>query len=69
LRIENDALGQMGIPDEALYGVHSARARENFSLGFRSSNLKLVHAIVKVKQAMARARVKLNDPDADDLCA
>lgn len=30
MRIEKDFLGTMDIPDEALYGIHSARARENF---------------------------------------
>ena len=29
-RIETDFLGQMEIPDDALYGIHSLRARENF---------------------------------------
>jgi len=30
MRIENDFLGSVEIPDEALYGIHSIRARENF---------------------------------------
>jgi aspartate ammonia-lyase len=29
-RIEKDSLGQKHIPSEALYGIHSVRARENF---------------------------------------
>lgn len=30
MRTENDFLGEVSIPEEALYGVHSFRARENF---------------------------------------
>src|SRR5659263_25571 len=29
-RTEKDALGEKQIPSEALYGIHSERARENF---------------------------------------
>jgi aspartate ammonia-lyase len=29
-RIEKDSLGQKHIPSDALYGIHSVRARENF---------------------------------------
>ena len=30
MRKEIDFIGEMEIPDEALYGIHAARARENF---------------------------------------
>lgn len=30
MRTEKDFLGEMEIPDDALYGIHSARARQNF---------------------------------------
>ncbi|HCT30824.1 MAG TPA: aspartate ammonia-lyase [Bacteroidales bacterium] len=30
MRTESDYLGSMNIPDEALYGIHSLRAKENF---------------------------------------
>ena len=29
-RIEKDTLGQKEIPEDALYGIHAIRARENF---------------------------------------
>src|SRR5512133_945215 len=29
-RIEKDSLGEKEIPEDALYGIHSSRARENF---------------------------------------
>lgn len=31
MRIEKDFLGEVSLPEEALYGIHSYRARENFS--------------------------------------
>ena len=30
MRHESDSLGQMEVPDNALYGIHSIRARNNF---------------------------------------
>ena len=30
MRTERDFLGQVSIPSDALYGIHSVRARENF---------------------------------------
>ena len=32
MRLEHDFLGSMPIPDDAYWGVHSARALENFSI-------------------------------------
>jgi aspartate ammonia-lyase len=53
----------MSLPDGALYGIQTARAMENFKLG-RPSNLKLIYAVAKVKQAVSRARVSLKMEDA-----
>ncbi|MDR1943191.1 MAG: aspartate ammonia-lyase [Synergistaceae bacterium] len=53
MRIERDRLGEVEIPREALYGIQSARARENFGVSFRPTNRRLIHAIVKVKKASA----------------
>jgi aspartate ammonia-lyase len=61
LRTETDALGSMELPEDALYGINSARARDNFCIGFKPANARLVRAIIKVKQAMARARITLGE--------
>ncbi|MDR2198692.1 MAG: aspartate ammonia-lyase [Deltaproteobacteria bacterium] len=58
MRVETDFLGQRELPDEALYGIQSLRARENF-LGRALSNRRLVHALVKVKKAAALAHASL----------
>ena len=53
MRTERDKLGAVDLPDDALYGIQSARARDNFSLGYKPANRRLAHAIVKVKKAAA----------------
>jgi aspartate ammonia-lyase len=44
----------MELPDDSLYGLQSVRARDNFALGYRKTNIRLIHAMVTVKKAAAR---------------
>lgn len=60
MRVEKDKLGKMQIEDEALYGIQSARAKENFCLNYKKTNLQLIYAIVKIKKAAAKTYIKLN---------
>ncbi|MDR1625936.1 MAG: aspartate ammonia-lyase, partial [Spirochaetia bacterium] len=53
MRTEKDNLGEVSLPEGALYGIQSWRARENFALGYKGVNLRLLYAIVKVKKAAA----------------
>jgi len=53
MRAERDLLGELSLPDAALYGIHSARARDNFALSYRPVNPRLIRAMVKVKKAAA----------------
>jgi aspartate ammonia-lyase len=53
MRIEKDFLGGRELPDDALYGIHSLRASENFAVGFAPVNPRLVRAIILVKKACA----------------
>jgi len=48
-RIEEDLLGSMEIDIAALYGIHTARAVENFPLANRKINLDLIRAFGIVK--------------------
>ncbi|MDR1136749.1 MAG: hypothetical protein LBK91_00375, partial [Synergistaceae bacterium] len=59
MRTERDKLGETNLPDDALYGLHSARARDNFPLSRKRVNSRLIHAIVKIKKAAAIAYEKL----------
>jgi aspartate ammonia-lyase len=59
MRVEKDNIGEVLLPDEALYGIQSARARENFRLGYRPTNLRLIYAMAQVKKAAALTYRKL----------
>ncbi|NJM14447.1 MAG: hypothetical protein HC896_02860 [Bacteroidales bacterium] len=51
LRIEKDFLGEKEIPKDALYGIHSVRARENFP-GEHIFHAEWYQAIALVKKAV-----------------
>lgn len=59
MRTEKDMLGRMELNGQAAYGIHTARAGENFALHYKPTNLKLVYAIVQVKKAAALTYLKL----------
>ncbi len=58
-RTETDFLGSMEIPADALYGIHTARALENFQLSRRPVNPELVKAYGWVKLACAQINREL----------
>ena len=58
-RKENDLLGERDIPADALYGIHTQRAIENFPLACRAVNSALIHAYGAVKSACARTNHEL----------
>lgn len=60
-RIEQDLLGQMQVPLDALYGVQTMRAKQNFKItGIPISNFPLlINSLAMVKKASAKANVKL----------
>ncbi|MDR1507373.1 MAG: aspartate ammonia-lyase [Treponema sp.] len=65
-RVEKDGIGEMVLPGDALYGLESARARENFSLDYRPVNMRLVYAMVKIKKAAAITFGKAAGASADN---
>ncbi|MCW2556058.1 MAG: aspA [Mycobacterium sp.] len=66
-RIEHDLLGDREVPADVYYGVHTARALENFPISGVpiSSHTDLVVALASVKQAAAETNRQLGllDPD------
>ena len=52
-RIEKDSIGERRIPDTSYYGINTKRAAENFDLGSKSVNLKLIYEIALIKKAAA----------------
>jgi aspartate ammonia-lyase len=64
-RLERDPLGEVPVPEEAYYGVQTARALDNFPIsGLRASPL-FVRATAVVKWAAARANQTLGRLPAD----
>lgn len=57
MRTEHDALGAMELPDEAYYGIQSARARKNFDVSPLTFDdyPNVVRALAEVKKACALA--------------
>ena len=64
-RTERDALGERELPADALYGIHTQRALENFPLARRGVNPALIHAYGAVKLACARTNHELGWWDDD----
>src|SRR5438270_2196756 len=60
-RVEHDFLGEKQIPSQAYWGVHTARAVENFPISGTpiSAMPDLIRAFGYVKKAAARANVEL----------
>lgn len=69
-RTESDSLGSLQVPADAYWGIHTARALENFPISKRPISVypDLVRALAMVKQASARANHEigvLDDERAD----
>ncbi len=58
-RTETDALGERQVPADALYGIHTVRALENFPLARRPVHPELVRAYGAVKLAAATVNREL----------
>jgi aspartate ammonia-lyase len=59
-RCETDLLGARDVPADALWGIHTLRAAENFPLAGRAVHRRLVHAFGAVKLAAARTNHELD---------
>ncbi|WP_159499921.1 aspartate ammonia-lyase [Microbacterium sp. 18062] len=70
-RTETDSLGSLEIPNDAYWGIHTARALENFPISKRPISVypDLIVALAMVKQASARANRSIGvlDPERADL--
>ncbi len=58
-RIETDSMGQMQVPDGALWGASTQRAVENFPISGRTIPVEVVHAFGLLKAACAQANKDL----------
>src|ERR1041384_1826012 len=52
-RIERDPLGEMPVPVEALWGIQTERARQNFPISHLRPLPAFVDAVIQIKKAAA----------------
>ena len=64
-RKETDLLGTRDVPTDALWGIHTLRAVENFPIAGRPVHRRLVHAFGAVKLAAARVNHSLGYLDEE----
>lgn len=65
VRVEHDPLGEVSVPSGALWGAHTLRAIDNFSLARRPVHPALVQAFGTVKLSCARTNRELGVWSAD----
>ena len=58
-RLETDFLGEKQIPADVLWGIHTARAIENFPISHRKVHSELIKAFGEVKLASTQTNIQL----------
>ena len=64
-RIEKDSLGEMQVPEEALYGAQPQRAVENFPISGQRFGRRFIEALGLIKKSAAQTNLELGNLDAD----
>jgi len=64
-RKERDSMGEVAVPDSALYGASTQRAVENFPVGSGRMPLGFIHSLARVKRACAAANREMGVIDSD----
>jgi fumarate hydratase class II len=70
-RVERDSMGEMDVPEEALYGASTQRAVLNFPISGQRFPRRFIRALALVKVAAAEANAKLGilEPELADAIA
>ena len=63
MRKERDSLGEKEVPDDALYGVQTVRAMENFPVTGRTAYPELIDSYIILKKVCAEANMELEKLD------
>ena len=58
MRTERDSIGEVFLPDDAYYGVQTARAKDNFPMTGRLMHPYMVDSLVEIKKAAAMANLR-----------
>lgn len=64
-RIEIDAIGELQLPAEAYYGIHTARSANNFAITKRGINRQMIKALTIVKKSAAKANLDAGELEED----
>lgn len=59
-RLEEDSMGEVKVPENALYGAQTQRAINNFTISDKAMPLAFIHALLQIKKAAAQTHDKLN---------
>ena len=62
-RIEKDSLGEMKVPEGALYGAQTQRAVENFPISGQRFGRRFIQALGVVKRSAALTNKELGSVD------
>ena len=63
MRIEKDTLGEVRVPDDALYGAQTQRAVENYPISGLREHPLFIRAFILLKRAAALANRELGAMD------
>ena len=64
-RIERDSMGELQVPEAALYGAQTQRAVNNFPVSHQRMPAQFIRALVLAKAAAAKANVELQQITAE----
>lgn len=63
-RIEKDSMGEIKVPNTALWGAQTQRSSQNFLIGQEKMPLALIYALALVKKSAAKANEAIRKLDA-----
>ena len=58
-RRERDTMGEIDVPQDALWGAQTERSRQNFNIGTEKMPVELIEALAILKKAAAEANFRL----------
>src|SRR5919202_1165913 len=70
-RVEHDSLGDVNVPDQAIWGAQTQRAVENFHISGERMPPELIQAVARIKRAAAleNAAIGVIKPDVAEAVA
>jgi len=65
MRTERDSMGEMAVPDTAMYGAQTARAKENFPVSSLRFSRPFIKALGNIKRCAAEVNLDLGKLDGE----